>query len=505
MSQPFILAIDEGTTNAKAIAVGQSGDVLSKASIPVQLRHPHPGWAEQDPEEIWAATEEAMKSCLMGLDERLLAGIAISSQRESVLIWDRSSGEALTPLVSWQCRRSEKICAEIAKNPEVELVRELTGSVIDPLFSASKINWLLNNIDNGIARALNGELCAGTVDSWLVWKLTGGKQFVTDVSNASRYQLFNINTLCWEPILLELYQIPVQCLPEVLPSSGERGVTSGVSCVADGVLILSQTGDSHAALYGQGGFNPSIVKATYGTGSSLMVRIDEAPKHYLGVSTTVAWDDGKPSLAMEGNITHTGSGIKFISRMLGIKDMSKLSDMAWSVEDTEGVFFVPALAGLGAPYWDVKACGLITGLTDASTPFHIARAAFEAVAFQIADLFFTMQLSAGVKFSTLSVDGGPSKNRQLIQFQADLLQVPIIRNENAEISALGAAYMAGRALGWWPEYSDLDALPRVVEIIQPNPENTLIKDNYKQWKVAIEKARYYPSKLPINGATENIG
>ncbi len=494
MSQPFILAIDEGTTNAKAIAVSQTGEVLSKGSAPVQLVHPHPGWAEQDPEAIWAATEEAINSCLMELDESLLAGIAISNQRESVLIWERSSGEALTPLVSWQCRRSEDICAAIAKKPEADQVKKLTGSVIDPLFPASKIMWLLNSIENGIERAINGELCAGTVDSWLVWKLSGGKQFVTDASNASRYQLFNIHNFSWDPRLLDLYQIPEQCLPEVRPSSGERGVTDGVACLADGVPILSQAGDSHAALYGQGGFKPGVVKATYGTGSSLMVRIDEAPKKDLGVSTTVAWDDGTPSLAMEGNITHTGSAIKFISNILGIEDINKLSDMAWSVEDTGGVFFVPALAGLGAPYWDVKARGLITGLTDAATPAHIARAAFESVVYQVADLFFAMQLSGDVKFSALSVDGGPSKNRELMQLQADLLQVPIIRSETAEISALGVAYMAGKALGWWPEYSDLDALPREVQIIKPNPENTLVQHHYKQWKVAIERARYQPNK-----------
>jgi len=490
MSQPFILAIDEGTTNAKAIAVTQSGDVLSKGSVPVQLVHPHPGWAEQDPEEIWAATEEAIKSCLIQQDHTMLAGIAISNQRESVLIWERSSGEAITPLISWQCRRSESICAEIAKKPEAEEVKALTGSVIDPLFPASKIRWLLDSIDNGTQRALNGELCVGTVDSWLVWKLTGGKQFVTDASNASRYQLFNIHTFSWDPLLLDLYQIPDKCLPQVNPSMGERGVTSGVSCIADGVPILSQAGDSHAALYGQGGFNPGVVKATYGTGSSLMVRIDETPKFDLGVSTTVAWDDGKPSLAMEGNITHTGSGIKFISRMLGIEDINQLSDMAWSVEDTGGVFFVPALAGLGAPYWDVKARGVITGLTDAATQAHIARAAFESVAYQVADLLFAMEASAEISLKELSVDGGPTNNRQLMQFQADLLQKRIVKRDVVEVSALGAAFLAGKALGWWPNDDALSKLLPASEVIEPNPNAELIRNNYKSWKHAVSRARF---------------
>ncbi len=490
MSQPFILAIDEGTTNAKAIAVSKFGAVLSKGSVPVELAHPNPGWAEQDPEAIWNATQSAIEACLQQLDAELLAGIAISNQRESVLIWDRSTGQALTPLVSWQCRRSEEICAEIAKKPEAELVKKLTGSVIDPLFPASKIRWLLDHLENGTQRAIDGELCVGTVDSWLVWKLTGGQQFVTDASNASRYQLFNISTFSWDPLLLDLYQIPEQCLPNVIASTGERGVTVGLSTIKDGIPVLAQAGDSHAALYGQGGFNPGVVKATYGTGSSLMVRINEFPKNDYGVSTTVAWDDGKPSLAMEGNITHTGSAIKFISKILGISDITKLSELAWSVTDSNGVFFVPALAGLGAPHWDAKARGLITGLTDAATPAHIARAAFESVAYQVADLFFAMQLSGGAKFSALSVDGGPSKNVNLMQFQADLLQVPIIRSETTEVSALGAAFMAGRTLQWWPEYRNLDALSKEVQVIKPNPENTVVLENYKLWKVAIDRARY---------------
>lgn len=493
MSQPFILAIDEGTTNAKAIAVSKLGAVLSKGSVPVELAHPNPGWAEQDPEAIWNATQSAIEACLQQLDAELLAGIAISNQRESVLIWDRSTGQALTPLVSWQCRRSEEICAEIAKKPEAELVKKLTGSVIDPLFPASKIRWLLDHLENGTQRAIDGELCVGTVDSWLVWKLTGAQQFVTDASNASRYQLFNISTFSWDPLLLDLYQIPEQCLPNVIASTGERGVTVGLSTIKDGIPVLAQAGDSHAALYGQGGFNPGVVKATYGTGSSLMVRINEFPKNDYGVSTTVAWDDGKPSLAMEGNITHTGSAIKFISKILGISDITKLSELAWSVTDSSGVFFVPALAGLGAPHWDAKARGLITGLTDAATPAHIARAAFESVAYQVADLFFAMQLSGGAKFSALSVDGGPSKNVNLMQFQADLLQVPIIRSETTEVSALGAAFMAGRTLQWWPEYRDLDALSKEVQVIKPNPENTVVLENYKLWKVAIDRARYSPN------------
>lgn len=492
MSQPFILAIDEGTTNVKAIAVGQTGEVLNKSSQPVDLAYPQAGWAEQDPDAIWTATQTVIQTCLTERKADQLAGIAISNQRESVLIWERSSGKALTPLISWQCRRSETICADIAQKPQAYLVKAYTGSVIDPLFPASKIRWLLDHLEDGQARAESGELCVGTIDSWLVWNLTGGQQFVTDASNASRYQLFNIYTQSWDPELLDLYGIPLWCLPKVMPSSGERGRTVGVQGMADGIPIMAQAGDSHAALYGQGGFHAGVVKATYGTGSSLMVRVDDVPKQDFGVSTTVAWDDGQPSLAMEGNITHTGAGIKFIARLLGIEDIDELSRLAWSVEGSGGLFFVPALSGLGAPHWEPHARGIITGLTDSSTPAHIARAAFESVVYQVADLFFAMQHAGGVTFKALSVDGGPSQNRALMQLQADVLQVPILRSETAEISALGAAYLAGRALGWWPQYSDLDAIPKPVEVIEPDPANTRIQDYYQQWKMAIERARYQP-------------
>lgn len=492
MSQPFILAIDEGTTNAKAIAVGIDGQVLAKGSKPVALTHPNPGWAEQDPEAIWEATQSAMKDCIAALPDNELSGIAISNQRESVLIWDRKTGEALTPLVSWQCRRSEEICERIAAKPAAKQVKALTGSVIDPLYPASKINWLLSNIECGPERAASGEICAGTVDSWLVWKLTGMKVFVTDASNASRYQLFNINTFKWDPLLLELYEVPESCLPEMIPSSGLRGKTSGLGFLQDGIPVLSQAGDSHAALYGQGGFNPGVAKATYGTGSSLMVRIDKQPERDLGVCSTVAWHDGTPSLAMEGNITHTGSAIKFIAKMLGYTDIDALSELAFSVEDTNGVFFVPALAGLGAPYWDAKARGCICGLTDAATPAHIARAAFESVAYQVADLLFAMEKSGDKVLSELSVDGGPTMNPALMQFQADVLQKRIVKRDIAEVSALGAVFLAGKALGWWPDYDSLSSLLPPCEIITPNSDAQRAQSSYESWKQAVARARFRP-------------
>ncbi|PJG85332.1 FGGY family carbohydrate kinase [Conservatibacter flavescens] len=490
MRTPFIIAIDEGTTNAKAIAVDIEGNILSKGSIPLTLTHPKAGWAEQDPMAIWHATQSAVRICLEFLNIDDLKGIAISNQRESVLAWERKSGKPLSPVISWQCRRSEPLCAEIADRPDAYKIQQLSGMVLDPLYPASKINWLLGAIDNGFQRAAQREICVGTIDTWLVWQLTNGKSFVTDYSNASRYQLFNIHQAKWDDELLALFQIPEQCLPEIISSAQYRGETLNCDGLPNGIPILSQIGDSSAALYGQGGFNDSIVKATYGTGSSLMTKTAVFPKQNLGVGTTVAWHDGQLSLALEGNITHTGSALGFMSQLLGVTDINQLSLWAQSVADTNGVYFVPALAGLGAPYWDVKARGMICGLTDAATPQILARAAMESIGYQVADLFFAMENTLDKKLETLSVDGGPTKNLWLMQLQADILQRTIICSQIAEVSALGAAYLAGKALNWWESYAQLSALPRETTIIVPNPNNNAIQQNYLNWQQAVKRARF---------------
>jgi glycerol kinase len=490
MSQPFILAIDEGTTNAKAIAVDREGGVIAKGSVSLKLTHPKPGWAEQDPEEIWQATLEAIQQCLITLDSNDLSGIAISNQRESIVMWERSTGNALSPLISWQCRRSQTLCKDIAQRPAANLVKAATGSVIDPLFPASKIAWLLDQDETLFRRAEQGEICFGTVDTWLTWKFTAGRAFVTDYSNASRYQLFNIHDLVWDHELLALYGIPFNALPEVISSSGFRGNSCDVPGIANGIPLLAQIGDSHAALYGHGGFVKGMAKATYGTGSSLMTRVDHAPLVDNGVCTTVAWHDGQASLALEGNITHSGSAIQYMSRLLGIPEIQQLSALAFSEQSNQGVYFVPALSGLGAPYWDAAARGTICGLTESATPATLARAAFESVVFQVADLFYAMQKAGGIKLKALSVDGGATQNSALMQLQADLLQVPIIRSELAEVSAIGAAYLAGKALAWWNDYPTLAELPRTTQTILPNPDNHQIQMDYLRWKDAVARARF---------------
>ncbi len=481
--QSVILAIDEGTTNAKAVYMDKKGQIIAKASQRLCVYHPKPAWSEQDPMEII----EAVRMAVMELPHKNIeiAAIGISNQRESVLIWDKKTGQALTPVAVWQCRRSQAFCQELAQSQAAQIIQEKTGLPIDPLFPAAKIRCLLDGLDNGHIRAKKGEICAGTIDSWLLWNLSQGRAFATDVSNASRTQLFNIHSQSWDESLAQIFGIPMECLPQIAPSSGFFGETLGFEGIADGIPILSQIGDSHGALYGQGGFMAGVVKATYGTGSSLMTSISKPRPSDEGLAQTVAWNDGGLTYALEGNITHTGSGVDYMRKLLNIKDIDTLTRLAQSVETNNNVYFVPALSGLGAPYWQSQASGLITGLTDNATAAHLARAALEAVAYQVADVFYGMEKAAKEKLHQLLVDGGPTKNTWLMQFQANVINRPIIRSHIAEVSALGAGYLAGKSLGWWQSREDLAKLERHIEVIHPHQHTQNIQENYKQWQKAI--------------------
>lgn len=483
----FILAIDEGTTNAKAVLVNEVGVIVATGSCTLTVSHPQPGWSEQDPNEILAAVRTACKQALAQVAGVMPRAIAISNQRESVMVWDRHTGEALTPVAIWQCRRSEPLCEQIKDAADVEYIRHATGLPIDPLFSALKIRWLLESLENGQQRATNGELCAGTIDAWLAWSLTGGKRFVTDVSNASRTQLFNIREQVWDERLCRLFGVPRACLPEVLPSCAERGETAGFDGIPDGVPLLSQVGDSHAALYGQGGYSGAVVKATYGTGSSLMMPLQHESQPDPRLASTVAWHDGRLAFALEGNITHSGAAVSYMASLLRTDSIDSLASMAASLPDNGGVYFVPALSGLGAPHWRSRARGLITGLSSGSGPEHLARAAVEAVAYQIADVFAAMESVAGGSLVELLVDGGATRNRWLMQFQANLMKRPVVRSLQPDVSALGAAYLAGRALGWWKTYVDLDVLQHDTERFEPVGDNTKFQDCYQQWHAAIKR------------------
>lgn len=495
MSSPIILVIDEGTTNAKAVAVNREGQIVGRSGVGVEMTHPAPGLAEQDPLVIWQAVVEAINGCLQQAGPVTVAGIAISNQRESVLIWQRVDGKPLTPVVSWQDRRSEARCAQLQAEGHHALITQLTGLPVDPLFPAAKISALLDALPDGVERAARGELCIGTLDSWLNWQFSAGRAFTTDYANAARTQLFNIYDGQWDPQLLALFNVPRAALAEVRPSCGLHGeVQVGfIPGLPVGTPVLSLIGDSHAALYAQRRACGNVVKATYGTGSSLMLSLPEPVSRANRLSTTLAWHDGERTFALEGNITHTGSGAAWLGRMIGVTNPTELTALAQSVADNQGVYYVPALSGLGAPWWDLQARGMMCGLTDAATPAVLARAALESVVYQIADVFFAMEQACGQTLNTLCVDGTATQNRWLMQLQADVLQRPLMIQPAAEVSALGAALLAGRALGWW-----LDDMPAALsgmgERIEPQrAAQQQMQQNYKQWLEAVARCRFQPN------------
>ncbi|ORM69338.1 glycerol kinase, partial [Pantoea wallisii] len=441
MTGPLILAIDEGTTNAKAIAVDGEGRVVARSSQPLALHHPQPGLAEQDPLAIWQAVKQAIGTCLAQCHGATVAAVAISNQRESVLIWQRRDGTPVTPLVSWQDRRSESLCRDLWLAGKAPRITGLTGLAVDPMFPAAKLTGMLAMLPDGLARAQAGELCIGTVDCWLSWQLSAGESFVTDHANAARTQLYNLHRGDWDDELLALFHIPRAALPEIVPSASAQGgvAVNDIPGLLPGTPVLARIGDSHAALQAQRSGSEEVVKATYGTGSSLMMSMATPLLTENGLSTTVAWHDGALRFAFEGNITHTGSGAAWLGRMLGIDDPRVLTAMAQRSAHNQGIYFVPALSGLGAPWWDLKARGMVCGLTDAATPDVLARVALESIVFQIADVFFAMQQASGVTLPALCVDGSATQNPWLMQLQADVLQRPLHRAPTAEVSALGAA------------------------------------------------------------------
>ncbi|RMV98270.1 Glycerol kinase [Pseudomonas amygdali pv. tabaci] len=367
------------------------------------------------------------------------------------------------------------------------MILSKTGLALDPMFSAGKMRWVLDHLDNGHARAAAGEICLGTIDSWLLWKLSAGQAFATDCSNAARTQLFNLHTRCWDPQLLELFSIPAAALATIQPSAGLFAHTVAVGGLDAGIPILSMIGDSHAALYGQGGFAPGLVKATLGTGSSLMTPMAGPIASSHGLSTTMAWHDGVASTyAMEGNIVHTGAAVQWAARLVAGESIDALSEQATQLADNGGVYFVPALSGLGAPHWQADARGLICGLTEGASGAHIMRAALESIGYQIRDVFDAMQADIGTPLKELWVDGGATRNRWLMQFLADLLQRPVIRSLSPEVSALGAAHLAGKALGLWNNAADLQALERQRERFDPVPGRNL-QGLYLEWKEALRR------------------
>lgn len=486
----MILAIDQGTTNTKALLVDGEGKPRARASAPMRVTTLHSNWVEQDPEEIWRSVQQAVGECLRQQPELMIAGVAISNQRETVVAWERKSGKAVAPAIVWQCRRSEAICERLRADGLGAMIRERTGLAIDTLFSASKMRWLLENVAGMRERAEAGEVCFGTVDSWLISRLTEGRVHACDASNASRTQLLNLEQCAWDEELLRVFGVPRAALPEVRDSSGYFGRCSGVAGLED-VPIVSAMGDSHAAMAGHGSYVPGTVKATYGTGSSLMTLLPKRGAKVEGVAATIAWSlDGVAQYALEGNIAMTGAGVAWVGEFLGLTNPAEdVANLASSVASSEGVYFVPAMSGLGAPYWDGQAKGCVSGLTRTSRAAHLARAAVEAIAFQVQDVFVAMESGAERDLPALHADGGATRNDALMQFQADVLGRPVVRSGCEDLSALGAAWFGGLALGWWKSTTELERLPQEAQSFRPQMEPEERARVYAGWRAAVMRAR----------------
>jgi len=493
MHHRYILSIDQGTTSSRAIVFSQSGRMAGTAQKEFTQIFPEPGWVEHDPGEIWTSQLQVMHDALQsaGIDGEDLAAIGITNQRETAVVWDRKTGEPLFNAIVWQDRRTAGICDELKGRGYEKMIRERTGLVIDAYFSATKWKWILENVQGTREKAELGEVAVGTVDSWLIWNLTGGRVHVTDVTNASRTMLFNINSLNWDPELLELFDIPENTLPEVKSSSEVYGeTTDGILSVP--VPIAGIAGDQQAATFGQMCLSPGSVKCTYGTGCFILCNTGEKPVlSGNSLLTTVAWQiGGKTTYALEGSIFIGGAVIQWLRDGLGlITESAEVEKLAESVEDNHGVYFVPAFTGLGAPHWDPYARGMIAGLTRGVTAGHIARAALESIAFQVNDVMQAMEDDAGISIKDLKVDGGAVVNNLLMQIQADLLGIPVIRPETIETTALGAAYLAGLAVNFWSTIEDINeqwAVDRTFSENISKESQQVLKDG---WYRAVSRAK----------------
>ena len=489
----YILALDQGTTSSRAIVFDELARERSVAQLPTTQLYPNPGWVNQDAAEIWTSTLETARAALhqAGLSGRDIAGIGIVNQRETLVVWDRALGTAVSPAIVWQSRQSQPQVEALLARGMGPVYQSTTGLVPDAYFTASKLAWLLEEDLSVRRRAESGELLAGTVDSWLLWNLTGGAVHATDVSNASRTMLFDIRTLQWSTNLVQDMAIPAQMLPHVVASAAVSGLT--VPKLFDAEIPLSGiAGDQQAALFGQACFAPGEAKNTYGTGSFLLMNTGAEVKsstHQL--LSTVAWKiDERVDYALEGSVFISGAAVEWLRDGLGIiTTIQDVEPLACSVQDAGGVTVVPALTGLGAPHWDAAARGTILGLTRGSTAAHIARATLEAIAFQTRDVIDAMSADSGIPLTSLRVDGGAARNDLLMQIQADVLGVPVIRPRNVETTAVGAAFLAGLGCGLWPDQSTLADRWEVDRIFEPGISDEQRESRYAIWRRAVDRAR----------------
>lgn len=490
---PFILALDQGTTSSRAILFTGEGRIHHVAQREFRQIFPRPGWVEHDPEEIWesqlAVAGEMMKKTNITAGD--IAAIGITNQRETAIVWDRKTSRPIHNAIVWQDRRTAAFCDQLRRGGHEQTIQSKTGLVIDPYFSASKIRWILDQVPGARQRAERGELAFGTVDSWLLWKLTSGRLHITDVTNASRTMLYNLHTGQWDEELLSLLQIPRSMLPEIRPSSQIYGESSR-ELLGGSIPLAAVAGDQQAALFGQTCFTRGLAKNTYGTGCFLLMNVgSQAVRSQHKLLTTVAWQiNGQTEYALEGSVFVAGAVVQWLRDGLGIiKSAADIEPLAASVENSGGVYFVPAFAGLGPPHWDPFARGSIFGITRGTSAGHIARAALESIAFQVADVLDVMRKDSGIGIEELRVDGGAAKNDLLLQFQAGLLRVPVVRPQVTETTALGAAYLAGLAVGFWKSRQEISQHWQIERQFEPQLMETEARHRRARWSEALRRSR----------------
>ncbi|MGL5979386.1 MAG: glycerol kinase GlpK [Phocaeicola sp.] len=487
----YILSLDQGTSSSRAIVFDNEGKICSVAQKEFTQFFPKSGWVEQNPNEIWSSQVSVIAEAIssIAINGKNIAAIGVANQRETTIVWDVETEEPIYNAIVWQDRRTSAYCDELKERGKQELIRDKTGLMVDAYFSATKIKWILDNVPGARERANKGKLMFGTVDTWLIWRLTRGEVHVTDVSNASRTMLYNIYDLKWDDELLELFDIPASMLPEVKSSSEVYGHTT-TTIFAHKVPIAGIAGDQQSALFGQMCVEPGSIKNTYGTGCFLLMNSGTKPissKNHL--ITTIAWKIGDTvNYALEGSVFVGGSVVQWLRDGLGIiKSSSEVEELAASVEDTHGVYFVPALTGLGAPHWDQHCRGAIYGISRGTTTAHIARAALEGIAFQTMDIVEAMQKDSGIPLKELKVDGGASQNNLLMQMQANILDTTVIRPKVTEITALGAAYLAGLAVGYWGSIDEIQQQWKEDARFSPNEDKQLMNEAKEQWEDAVKR------------------
>lgn len=496
MGNDYILALDQSTSASKAMVVNKGGEVLTRASLEHKQYYPNPGWVEHDPIEIF---ENAKKILLEALKQSNLkvndvCALAITNQRETVLLWDKNTGEPVYNAIVWQCRRSTDICERLKKIGLEEKIREKTGLRLDPYFSATKIKWILENVEGVNDRVSKGEVICGTIDTWILWKLTNGKVHATDFTNASRTLLFNIKTLQWDDELLDVFGIPRCILPEIKSSTDIFGYTDENVFTGIRIPISGIIGDSQGALFGQHCFDPGMVKATYGTGSSVMMNIgDKYKEANNGLVTSIAWGiNDKIEYVLEGIIHCTGDALKWIKENLELfENFDEVGLLVSKTASNEGVYLIPAFVGLGIPYWDMNARAAIVGMSRGTNKAHILRAAIESTAYQIRDAVEMMELSSGVRPKELRVDGGPTKDAFLMQFQADILNIQVTTANIAELSSMGSVYLAGLGVGLWKSKEEIKELNREKKVFVPCMQDNVRVHNYNGWKSAVKRVLTY--------------